>query len=438
MIQIKRDKSARTQVLVTSIIFNGLSHVLYFKQYLKGIILMLLEVIMIVLSPTLCNALLNMVLLGETDTAVSIAQRDNSAFMLVDGIGAVFILGIYVAIYIYYINDALGLYEFYCGTGLYKNSNKTLMESIRDSFCVWGMLPGILLVIGLVLLPLVFAFLAAFTNLSAPANIAPSKNFDWVGLDNFIALFGGDMAWTSAFFRVLLWTLVFAAASTALCYVGGLVMAHILHRYRFRFNKGLQVILMLPYAIPAVVSMLVWRNLLNGSFGVVNRTLMAWGVINDPIPWLSDPFMAKVTCIAISLWAGYSYFMLLILTTMNTISPAIYDAAAMDGAGRGTAFRKLVLPLIVQRTTPFIVLAFTQNMNNFTTVFFLTEGNPALANTTTTSAGGTDLLVTWIYNLTFNLMKFNYASVITVVLFVVLVPIAVWQFKKTGMYRREQ
>lgn len=127
-----------------------------------------------------------------------------------------------------------------------------------------------------------------------------------------------------------------------------------------------------------------------------------------------------------------------ILTTMNTISPAIYDAAAMDGAGRGTAFRKLVLPLIVKRTTPFIVLAFTQNMNNFTTVFFLTEGNPALANTTTTSAGGTDLLVTWIYNLTFNLMKFNYASVITVVLFVVLVPIAVWQFKKTGMYRREQ
>jgi arabinogalactan oligomer/maltooligosaccharide transport system permease protein len=145
--------------------------------------------------------------------------------------------------------------------------------------------------------------------------------------------------------------------------------------------------------------------------------------------------MAKVTCITISLWAGYSYFMLLILTTMNTISPTIYDAAAMDGASKSQTFRKLILPLLVKRTTPFIVLAFTQNMNNFTTVFFLTEGNPALANTTTTSAGGSDLLITWIYNLTFNLMKFNYASVITVVLFIVLIPIAVWQFKKTNMYR---
>ena len=130
--------------------------------------------------------------------------------------------------------------------------------------------------------------------------------------------------------------------------------------------------------------------------------------------------------------------MLLLLTTLNTISPAIYDAAAADGATRGQVIRKVIVPLLLDRTTPFIFLSFAQNLNNFTTVFFLTAGDPAMANTTTTSAGGTDTLVTWIYNLTFQLMKFNYASVITVVLFIVLIPIFVFQFRKTDMYRKEK
>ena len=100
--------------------------------------------------------------------------------------------------------------------------------------------------------------------------------------------------------------------------------------------------------------------------------------------------------------------------------------------------RKVIIPLLLERTSPFIFLSFAQNLNNFTTVFFLTAGDPATATTTTTSAGATDTLVTWIYNLTFRLMKFNYASVITVILFVVLIPFFVYQFKKTDMYRKEK
>lgn len=437
MIKVKQDGSAKTQVLITAILFNGLSHFLYLKQYLKGIVLALAEIVMIILLPSLVKAVAGMVTLGTPDTSVAIAERDNSAFLLADGIGALFLVCLYVFIYIYYIKQAVAHYDYYCKTGIFQNSNKTILESVQGSFWMWGMFPAVLLVALLVLLPLVFSFLAAFTNLSAPANIAPSNTFDWVGIDNFVSLFGGQATWASAFFRVLLWTLVFAVCSTALCYMGGLVLAYILHRNKFKFRRIFQTVLMLPYAIPAVISMLIWKNLLNGSFGVVNRTLMSWGWIDDPIPWLSDPFLAKVTCIAISLWAGYSYFMLLILTTLNTISPAIYDTAAMDGAGRGQTVRKLILPIVFQRTLPYIVLAFTQNMNNFTTVFFLTEGDPALSGTTITSAGASDLLITWMYNLTFKLMKFNYASVIMVVVTIILVPIAVWQFKKTNMYRKE-
>lgn len=438
MITLQANGSDKNKVLITSLLFNGLSYVVYFRQYLKGVCLMLVEVLMLTLIPTFLKVGKGMITLGSPNTEIAIGARDNSAFMLIDGIVVLLILFLYVCFYVYYVRESLKEYDYYCERGYYHELNKTVTELIGDSFVGIGLLPALVFVLFLVIVPLVFSVLAAFTSLSAPANIAPSMTFDWVGLSNFAALFGGQAAWTSAFLRVLVWTLFFAAASTVLCYAGGLLLAYILHHHKFRFKPAVRLILMLPYAVPAVVSMLVWRTLLNGSFGVVNRTLMAWGWIDAPIPWLSDPVMAKITCIFVSLWAGYSYFMMLLFTTLNTVSPAIYDAAAADGATRGQILRKVIIPLLLERTSPFIFLAFAQNLNNFTTVFFLTEGNPALANTTITSAGGTDTLVTWIYNLTFRLMKFNYASVITVVLFVVLIPFFVYQFSKTNMYRKEK
>ncbi len=427
MIQLKRDESASLLVLLSSALFNGLSHILYLKQYFKGIILMLLEIIMIRFIPFFFQSIIAFFTLGN--------NSGNSASIMINGIVSILIVALYVTIYIHYIKEAERDYRFYCKTGVFRNSNKTLSECIQGSFVVWGILPSVVLVGILVIVPLLFAILAAFTNLSAPANIAPGRPFSWVGLDNFIAMFGGQLSWSSAFVRVFLWTILFAVFSTVFCYIGGLVLAYILHHNNFKFRPVMQTVLMLPYAVPAVISMLVWKTLLNGSFGVVNRTLISWGWINEPLNWLSDPFMAKFTCILISLWAGYSYFMLLLLTSLNTISPAIYDAAAVDGATRGQTIRKVIIPLLLKRTTPFIVLGFTQNLNNFTSVFFLTEGNPALKNTTITSAGGTDILVTWLYNLTFHIMKFNYASVIIVVLCIILIPISIWQFTKTDMYR---
>lgn len=435
---LQRNGDDKKKVLITSLLFNGLSYVIYFGQRLKGICYMLLEVVMLLLVPKLWHALKGLVTLGTANQEVAIAARDNSAFMMIDGIIAVLVIFLYICVYAYIVKASLNEYSFYCKFGYYHKLNKTLTEIIGDSFVGIGLLPAIVFVLMLVVVPLVFAILAAFTNLSAPANIAPSMTFDWVGLTNFETLFGGSAAWTKDFVRVLLWTLVFAAFGTALSYAGGLLLAYILHHHKFKVKPVVQVILMLPYAVPAVVSMLVWRNLLNGSFGVVNRTLMAFGIIDNPIAWLSDPVMAKITCILVSMWAGYSYFMLLLLTSLNTISTSVYDAAAVDGATRGQMIRRVIIPLLLERTSPFIFLSFAQNLNNFTTVFFLTAGDPATSTTTTTSAGATDTLVTWIYNLTFHLMKFNYASVITVVLFVVLIPFFVYQFRKTDMYRKEK
>lgn len=303
------------------------------------------------------------------------------------------------------------------------------------AFPVVGLLPAVFLIMFFVVVPLVFSACVAFTNYSAPQHIPPNNTVDWVGLDNFVTMFGGKATWTSAFTRVAVWTLIWGVLATATCYIGGLIMAVILNESKIRFKGVFRSIFILPYAVPAVLSMLVWKNLLNGSFGIVNRTLMAIGIISQPVPWLSDVWLCRLVCVLVNLWAGFSYFMLLIMGNMTAISQDIYEAAKIDGATPFYTFRKITLPLVLFQTAPLIIMSFTHNINNFGAIFFLTGGLPKVADSTLTSAGGTDILVTWIYNLTVTLMKYNYASVLAVIIFLVMAPFAIISFRNTKSFK---
>lgn len=127
--------------------------------------------------------------------------------------------------------------------------------------------------------------------------------------------------------------------------------------------------------------------------------------------------------------------MLLSMGTMTAISPDLFEAARIDGASKWQILRKITMPLVMYQTMPLIIMSFTHNINNFGIIYFLTAGQPTVADSTTTLAGGTDILVTWIYKLTITLLKYNYASVIAVIIFVVLAPFAIWQFKNTKAFK---
>ena len=137
----------------------------------------------------------------------------------------------------------------------------------------------------------------------------------------------------------------------------------------------------------------------------------------------------------INLWAGFPYFMLLVTGSMSAISKDIYEAAQIDGAGRFQVFRRITLPIVLYQTAPLIIMSFTHNVNNFGAIFFLTGGGPVVPDSTVTSAGGTDILVTWIYKLTVNLMQYHYASVLAVMIFVFLAPLAVVNLRRTRSFR---
>ena len=432
---LSTDGASKNKIRLASLVFMGLGHVLYLKEYIKGFFYMLIELTMIGCLPLIINKVYNLITLGEPQPDLPVKLRNNSIFMLIDGVIVLAIIAIFIALYVISVRGALKSYEEYCITGRFATQKNFLANSVQRAFPIFGLAPTVALVLFFVVVPLVFSACVAFTNYSAPDHIPPNNTVDWVGFANFQAMFGGNASWSTGFVRVAIWTLVWGFLATFTCYFGGMIMAVVLQQSKLKIAPVFRTIFILPYAVPAIVSMLVWQNLLNGSFGIVNRTLMELGLISTAIPWLSSEWMAKFVCVLVNLWAGFPYFMLLIMGSMTAISSDIYEAAKIDGATEVQVFRRIILPLVMYQTMPLLIMSFTHNINNFGSIFFLTGGNPVVSDSTITGAGGTDILVTWIYKLTVNLLKYNYASVLAVVIFVVLAPIAVYNFRKTKSYK---
>lgn len=429
------DGRERKRIWLSSILCMGAAHIIYLKDYVKGWIFFTIELIFLVFSPKIITNIINLITLGSPQPDVPIKLRDNSVFMLIDGILTIAIVILFFTLYYISIKSAQAGYNEYCRRNRYLTNAESLQVTQSKAFPIFGLAPSFLLILVLVVVPLVFSASVAFTNYSAPEHIPPNNTVDWVGFDNFKTLLGGEASWTSGFVRVALWTVVWAFFATLTCYFGGLFVAILLRESKIKLVPVFRLIFILPYAVPSVVSMLVWRNLLNGTFGTINRTLMTLNVISEPIPWLGHPELAKLVVILINLWAGFGYFMLLASGAMTAVSQDIFEAARIDGASRFQVLRHITLPLVLYQTMPLIIMSFTYNINNFGAIFFLTGGSPTVADSTITSAGGTDILVTWIYKLTITLLKYNYASVIAVMIFIVLAPFAVFNFRQTKAFK---
>jgi arabinogalactan oligomer / maltooligosaccharide transport system permease protein len=249
-----------------------------------------------------------------------------------------------------------------------------------------------------------------------------------VGFTNFSRVFHNKLV-RQPFIRVLIWTLVFATSCVFLSFFLGLFLAITLSKDGMRFRSVYRSVLVLPYAIPGFLSILVWGGLLNDDFGVVNRLL---GHIGVNIPWLFDPNWARVSVILVSVWLTFPYFFLVSLGALASIPGELVEAARVDGAGRWQVFRKVTLPLLLVAVAPLMIASFAFNFNNFANVYLLTGGGPASNDQSV--AGATDILISYTYKIAFASGKgqdFGLASTISIFIFLIVGTISAVAFSRT-------
>ena len=448
------------KALISGVLLMGLGHILFLKQRIKGVLYMLSAFIVLCLiafertasglkfnfNGVLIRGVRGFVTLGIFDPALPIKDRDHSIFLMIDGLICIIVLLLLAVLYALSIRGILKAARYYINTGGdLPEENKISLHSLMDrAFHSVGLAPVFILLSFFILLPMLFSFCLAFTNYSYPDHIPPANKVDWVGFQNFFDLFGGTHGqgmWTSALGRVLVWTVMWGVLSTACVYFAGMFMAISLQGKHIRHAKYFRAIFILPYAIPATLSLMVWSNLLNGTFGPLNAILMDWGLIGRNIPWLTETVYARASMIMVYTWTGFPYHMLMVTSIMTSISSDIYEAASIDGASRWQQTQKITIPLVMVQTAPLVIMSFTYNINNFGAAFFLfmgagSTGGPSAPDTVSTNANSIDIVVTWIYKLTMNNpQKFQYASVLAILVFVVLTPFAIWNYMRTKSYK---
>ncbi len=272
------------------------------------------------------------------------------------------------------------------------------------------------------ILPIFFMILIAFTNFDH-AHQPPSSLFTWVGTDNFGELTslkgttsGPSMGGT--FRQVLLWTLIWAVFATFLNYFLGMLVAIMINKKGIRLKKVWRTILVMTIAIPQFVSLLYVSKMFAAD-GLINTTLQNWGWISGPLPFWTDKHWARVAIILINVWIGIPYLMLIATGILMNIPADLYESARIDGANGFQMYRKITLPYMLFVTGPYLLTSFTGNINNFNVIFLLSGGEPSSATELAGNAGGTDLLITWLYKMTVNNHDYNQAAVIGILVFVV-------------------
>ena len=193
------------------------------------------------------------------------------------------------------------------------------------------------------------------------------------------------------------------------------------------------MLFIIPYAIPQFVSLLIMKNLLNEKFGPINQYFRYFGM--EGLPWLNDPFWAKVSVIVVNMWIGIPVSMILVMGILTTIPKDLYEAAEVDGATAWAKFRNITMPYILFATAPILITQFVGNINNFNVIFLLTGGNPATMKYN--NAGETDLLVTWLYKLTLDFNQYNIAAAVSILIFLFIAAAAIVMFRRTRSFNEE-
>ncbi|MFE7275795.1 carbohydrate ABC transporter permease [Streptomyces sp. NPDC057623] len=289
------------------------------------------------------------------------------------------------------------------GHGRHRTDRKVpgrLRRGLTTHWYAWSMVAPVVVVIGVIIgYPLARGAWLSLTDANE-ANVERTigvnhipATYDHVGLANYQAILDDGVFWDR-----LGWTVVWTVSCVALSFALGLVLAVMLNR-TFRGRSLYRTALVLPWAVPAFVSVFTWRLLFNERSGLFNQLLAGGGF--DRISWLTDPTWAKVSVIAVNVWLGVPFMLIALLGGLQSIPGDLYEAAEMDGATAWQRFRHITLPGLRSVSSTVVLLSAIWTFNMFPVIFLLTRGGPGDA---------TEILVTYAYRLSFVISPRDYAG----------------------------
>jgi arabinogalactan oligomer / maltooligosaccharide transport system permease protein len=416
--------SHRKKALILSII-PGLGQ-LYNKQFLKGLFLLIMSAAFFYVFKDLLNiGLWGLVTLGE------IPFTDHSIFLLVYGILALIVLVFGIGFYLFNLRDAYkvgGSRDKHEPISTVKEQYRNLID---NGFPYLIMSPGFLLLVFVVVFPILFVLLLAFTNYDM-YHSPPAKLVDWVLFKNFVDIFKVDM-WRQTFFSVLSWTLVWTFVATTFQVALGIFLAIIVNQKDLKGKAIIRTVFILPWAVPAFVSILVFAGMFNESFGAINRDILGFFGI-EGLPWMTEPIFTRIALILMQTWLGFPFIFAMTTGVLQSISQDLYEAATVDGASNFQKFKNITLPLVLYAIAPVLITQYTFNFNNFNIIYLFNGGGPAI---TGQNAGGTDILISWIYRLTMTSAQYSKAATLTMLLSIIVITVAIWQFRRTKSFQEE-
>ncbi|WGE87728.1 maltose ABC transporter permease MalF [Actinobacillus equuli subsp. haemolyticus] len=252
------------------------------------------------------------------------------------------------------------------------------------------------------------------------------------GWHNFIKILTDDGV-QEPFIKIFIWTVVFALLTVIFTTLLGMIFASLVQWEALQGKAIYRLLLILPYAVPGFISILVFKGLFNQSFGEINLILnQLFGIRPE---WFNDPFLAKAMLLIVNTWLGYPYMMIVCMGLLKAIPHDLYEASAIDGASVWQNFTKITMPLLIKPLMPLMIAGFAFNFNNFVLIQLLTNGGPNMVGTTTPT-GHTDLLVSYTYRIAFEgsgTQDFGLAAAIAVIIFLLVSGLALFQIRMTKL-----
>lgn len=257
-----------------------------------------------------------------------------------------------------------------------------------------------------------------------------------VGFENFKRILFSEGI-REPMLQIFVWTVVFATLSMVFTFSLGILLASILQWPHLKYRGFYRIMLILPYAVPAFISILVFRGLFNQNFGEINFILQALFGIKPN--WFTDPNLARALTLIVNTWLGYPYMMLLGMGYLQSVPAEHYKAAALEGAGPIRSFFSITLPQILPPFVPLLIANFSFNFNNVVLILLLTRGGPDIIGTQI-PAGQTDILGSFTYRMSFSDsgQDFGMAGAISTLIFIIVGLIAYANFTAMRNYAKNK